>query len=102
MDKKENLNTLQEISATEADWSREEFTKWWTPSKQLLKSIREYQKKRSQSVTSYAKSDIFAKFLNQMVCFKTSFLECRNRYKGVRQRCTDESFFIRHLPQYKN
>ncbi|NCO76585.1 MAG: serine acetyltransferase [Cyanobacteria bacterium] len=32
------------ISASEADWSREKIEKWWTPSKQLLKSIRQYQK----------------------------------------------------------
>ncbi len=32
------------ISATEADWSREKLRKWWSPSKQLIKSIRQYQK----------------------------------------------------------
>jgi serine O-acetyltransferase len=32
------------ISATEPDWSREALTSWWQPGKQLLKSIRSYQK----------------------------------------------------------
>jgi serine O-acetyltransferase len=32
------------ISATEPDWSREQFSRWWEPSRQLLKSIRGYQK----------------------------------------------------------
>jgi serine O-acetyltransferase len=73
MDKKENLNKLREISVTEGDWSREEFIKWWTPSKQLLKSIREYQKLRSQSVTSYAKFDIFAKILTKWYVLKHRF-----------------------------
>ena len=35
---------LSEISAVEPDWSREAFSGWWVPSKQLLKSIRKYQK----------------------------------------------------------
>lgn len=32
------------ISATEPDWNREQMERWWSPSKQLLKSIRQYQK----------------------------------------------------------
>lgn len=32
------------ISAIEPDWSREEIKRWWSPNKQLLKSIRSYQK----------------------------------------------------------
>ena len=36
------------VSATEADWSREQAGKWWEPSRQLLKSIRNYQKWRQQ------------------------------------------------------
>jgi len=36
--------TVTSISATEADWSREQLRRWWDPSRQLLKSIREYQK----------------------------------------------------------
>ncbi|AFZ52323.1 serine acetyltransferase [Cyanobacterium aponinum AL20118] len=39
----------QSISATEADWQREKIEKWWSPSKQLLKSIREYQKWQSSN-----------------------------------------------------
>ena len=36
--------TVPLISATEPDWSREQCSRWWDPSRQLLKSIREYQK----------------------------------------------------------
>ncbi|NEP57125.1 MAG: serine acetyltransferase [Symploca sp. SIO2G7] len=36
--------TNSPISATEPDWSREKLRGWWDPSRQLLKSIREYQK----------------------------------------------------------
>jgi serine O-acetyltransferase len=36
--------TVPEISATEPDWSREKCRRWWDPSRQLLKSIRSYQK----------------------------------------------------------
>ncbi len=32
------------ISSTEADWSREICCRWWDPSRQLLKSMRSYQK----------------------------------------------------------
>ncbi len=38
----------QPISATEPDWSREACRRWWDPSRQLLKSIREYQKWQKQ------------------------------------------------------
>lgn len=37
------VNNLQ-ISATNPDWSREKLSNWWNPSRQLLKSIRGYQK----------------------------------------------------------
>ena len=36
--------TTPSISATEPDWSREQLRCWWDPSRQLLKSIRNYQK----------------------------------------------------------
>ena len=36
------------VSATEADWSREQARQWWDPSRQLLKSIRKYQKWQKQ------------------------------------------------------
>jgi serine O-acetyltransferase len=36
--------TASEISATDPDWSRESCCSWWEPSRQLLKSIRNYQK----------------------------------------------------------
>jgi len=32
------------ISAIKPDWSREKYENWWSPSRQLLKSIRNYQK----------------------------------------------------------
>ncbi|MEB3277978.1 MAG: serine acetyltransferase [Lyngbya sp.] len=38
------LSKSYTISATEPDWSREKLESWWSPSKQLLKSIRQYQK----------------------------------------------------------
>ncbi len=40
--------TVPEISATEPDWEREKLTCWWDPSRQLLKSIRGYQKWRDR------------------------------------------------------
>ena len=36
--------SLSGISAVTPDWSREKLNGWWVPSKQLLKSIRSYQK----------------------------------------------------------
>jgi serine O-acetyltransferase len=36
------------VSATEPDWSREKPRQWWDPSRQLLKSIRDYQKWQQQ------------------------------------------------------
>ena len=41
--------TKSEISATEPDWSREQLRRWWDPSRQLLKSIRKYQKWKNRS-----------------------------------------------------
>ncbi|MBE9125779.1 MULTISPECIES: serine O-acetyltransferase [unclassified Coleofasciculus] len=38
------LEKSSQISATEPDWNREKLRRWWDPSRQLLKSIREYQK----------------------------------------------------------
>ncbi|CAD5916520.1 Nodulation protein L [Planktothrix tepida] len=35
------------ISSTEPDWEREQLKQWWSPSRQLLKSIRQYQKWKS-------------------------------------------------------
>ena len=37
---------IPKISATQPDWNREKLQKWWEPSRQLLKSIRSYQKWR--------------------------------------------------------
>ncbi|MGB3509759.1 MAG: serine acetyltransferase [Microcoleaceae cyanobacterium] len=39
-----NSTRIPKISATEPNWSREQLKKWWEPSRQLLKSIRSYQK----------------------------------------------------------
>ena len=36
------------ISATEPDWSREQGEQWWEPSRQLLKSLRGYQRWRKR------------------------------------------------------
>ncbi|MFZ4640289.1 MAG: serine O-acetyltransferase [Nodosilinea sp.] len=36
------------ISASEPDWNRERLSKWWDPSRQLLKSIRQYQRWRQK------------------------------------------------------
>ena len=35
---------LSNISSTEPDWSREQCRRWWDPSRQLLKTIRNYQR----------------------------------------------------------
>lgn len=43
-----DLETKAQISATEPDWEREKLTRWWDPSRQLLKSIRGYQKWHSR------------------------------------------------------
>ena len=40
--------TKSVISATEPDWSREKLRQWYDPSRQLLKSIRNYQKWQKQ------------------------------------------------------
>ena len=51
--------TVPNISATEPDWSREQLRRWWDPSRQLLKSIREYQK-------WYARGGIIGGFLRRV------------------------------------
>ena len=35
------------ISTTEPNWDREKINRWWSPSQQLIKSIRQYQKWRN-------------------------------------------------------
>lgn len=45
---KSSINISSKISATEPDWSREEFDRWWSPPQQLLKSIRKYQEWRAR------------------------------------------------------
>lgn len=41
---KNTASIKRRISATEPDWSREKLERWWSPSRQLIKSIRQYQK----------------------------------------------------------
>jgi serine O-acetyltransferase len=41
--------TTGNISATEPDWQREKLERWWSPSRQLLKSIRKYQRCQNKS-----------------------------------------------------
>ena len=40
------------ISPIEPDWKRERVNQWWSPSEQLLKSIRKYQKWRENQELS--------------------------------------------------
>ncbi|MEL7037890.1 MAG: serine acetyltransferase [Cyanobacteria bacterium J06592_8] len=56
----------KQISATEPDWEREKFERWWSPSRQLLKSIRQYQKWEK-------KGGIFAKFFQKIHIFEHRF-----------------------------
>lgn len=39
-----NITIDAEVSSTEPDWSRERITSFWQPGKQLLKTIRGYQR----------------------------------------------------------
>ncbi|MBR0995454.1 serine acetyltransferase [Bradyrhizobium japonicum] len=43
-----NGHSSSEISATTPDWSREAVTAFWQPSRQLLKTIRGYQRHRNR------------------------------------------------------
>lgn len=47
------------VSATEPDWNREQIERWWSPSRQLIKSIRQYQKWQKQG-------GIFARFFQSI------------------------------------
>lgn len=42
------LFLMEKISTTEPDWSREQCTAFWQPSKQLLRAIRGYQKAKAR------------------------------------------------------
>jgi serine O-acetyltransferase len=42
------LTINSQISVTEPDWNREKYSRWWSPSQQLLKSIRCYQKRQKR------------------------------------------------------
>lgn len=57
---------MTKISATEADWNREQLTKWWNPSKQLLKTIRQYQKWHKEK-------GILAEFFKRSYVFQHRF-----------------------------
>lgn len=39
-----DLENANVVSATQPNWEREKINRWWSPSKQLIKSIRQYQK----------------------------------------------------------
>ncbi len=39
---------VKTVSATEPDWTREQVRGWWDPSRQLLRTIRRYQKCESK------------------------------------------------------
>ena len=41
---RKNPTPMTAISASEPDWDREKLRGWWDPSRQLLKSIRQYQR----------------------------------------------------------
>jgi serine O-acetyltransferase len=43
-DMEPNLELSTPVSATEPDWSREIPSRWWDPSRQLLQSLRRYQR----------------------------------------------------------
>lgn len=43
---------MKEISSTVPDWSREEPSQFWDPSRKLLSSIRQYQKYRGKGFPS--------------------------------------------------
>ncbi len=47
-EQEENLEKYG-VSAVNPDWRRESFTQWWSPSFQLLKAIRNYQKVSNHS-----------------------------------------------------
>jgi len=62
----EASSTMTAISASEPDWSRERLSKWWDPSRQLLKSIRRYQKWRQ-------KGGILGLFFSKLAVFQHHF-----------------------------
>ncbi|MDY7020137.1 MAG: serine acetyltransferase [Cyanobacteriota bacterium] len=53
------LSKSYKVSASEPDWDREKLQSWWSPGKQLLKSIRQYQKWGRRG-------GIFAKFFQKI------------------------------------
>jgi serine O-acetyltransferase len=60
------LEIVTPVSTTEPDWSREKLDRWWSPSQQLLKSIRNYQKWQQ-------KSGLFGKLLSRINVFYHRF-----------------------------
>lgn len=54
------------ISPIEPDWKRERVNQWWSPSEQLLKSIRKYQKWQG-------KSGIISQFLQKIYVIQHRF-----------------------------
>ena len=43
MSSNQTSSNPQMISASKPDWSREKIERWWSPGKQLIRSIRQYQ-----------------------------------------------------------
>lgn len=56
----------QMISASQPDWSREKIKFWWSPNKQLIKSIRQYQ-------YCQKKGGIFASFFAKIYVIEHRF-----------------------------
>ncbi|QAU42673.1 serine acetyltransferase [Bradyrhizobium guangdongense] len=54
------------MSATIPDWSREKVTAFWQPSKQLLKTIRRYQKQEQRS-------DVFSRLQRRLCALEHRF-----------------------------
>ncbi|MCC0176149.1 serine acetyltransferase [Waterburya agarophytonicola K14] len=53
------LKTVTKSNSTvEPDWSREKISRWWSPSEQLLKSIRSYQSWQQRKILGFAFSKI--------------------------------------------
>ena len=54
------------ISATEADWTREKYQRFWVPGRKLLKSIRDYQRYHSNG-------GVIAKVLSKLCVLRYMF-----------------------------
>ncbi|MGB6151161.1 MAG: hypothetical protein WBG48_04150, partial [Pricia sp.] len=57
---------IEAISPHEPDWRREQLERWWEPSKQLLASIRGYQR-------NLARNSLFGKIASKVFVLKHRF-----------------------------